>query len=83
MAAFFLGCHFTIVTDQEAVLFIFSQTDRSKMKYAKILSWRLELSQLHCDIRHKPGVYNVAPDVLSRSISFACPHTLYASSPNA
>ena len=46
---------------------MFSQTNRGKIKNAKILSWRLELSQLHYDIHHKPGVYNVAPDALSRS----------------
>ena len=39
---------------------MFSQTNRGKIKNATILSWRLELSQLHHDIRHKPGVYNVA-----------------------
>ena len=32
---------------------------------------RLELSQLHYDIRHKPGVYNVVPGVLSRSCALA------------
>jgi len=44
-----------------------SHTNRGKIKNAKILSWRLELSQLHYDIRHKTGVYNVVPDALSRS----------------
>ena len=65
------GRHFTIVTDREAVSFMFSQTNRGKIKNAKILSWRLELSQLHYDIRHKPGVYNVVPDALSRSCALA------------
>jgi len=50
---------------------MFSQTNRGKIKNAKILSWRLELSQLHYDIRHKPGVYNVVPDALSRSCALA------------
>jgi len=42
-----------------------------KLKNAKILSWRLELSQLHYDIRHKPGVHNVAHDALPRSGALA------------
>jgi len=46
---------------------MFSQTNRGKIKNAEILSWRLELSRLHYDIRHKPGVYDVVPDALSRS----------------
>jgi len=68
---FLKGRHFTIVTDQESVSFMFSQTNRGKIKNAKIISWRLELSQLHYDIRHKPCVYNVAPDALSRSCALA------------
>ena len=46
---------------------MFSQTNSGKNKNAKILSWRLELSRLQYDIRHHPGVYNVAPDASSRS----------------
>jgi len=68
---FLEGRHFIIVTDQESVSFMFSQTNRGKIKNAKILSWRLELSRLHYDIRNKPGVYNVAPDALSRSCALA------------
>jgi len=68
---FLKGRHFTIVTDQESVSFMFSQTNRDKIKNAKIFSWRLELSQLHYDTRHKPGVYNVAPDALSYSCALA------------
>jgi len=50
---------------------MFSQTNRGKIKNAKILSWRLELNQLHYDIRHKPGVYNVVPEALSGSCALA------------
>ena len=50
---------------------MFSQTNRGKIKNAKILSWRLELSQLHYGIRHKPGIYNVGSDALSRSCTLA------------
>ena len=68
---FLKGRRFTIVTDQESVSFMFTQTNRGKIKNAKIFSWRLELSQLHYDTRHKPGVYNVAPDALSYSCALA------------
>ena len=66
---FLKGRHFTIVTDQQAVSFVFNQKRRGKIKNTKILSWRLELSQLSYDIRHKPGIQNVAPDAFSRVCS--------------
>jgi len=31
----------------------------------------LELSHLHYNTRHKPGIYNVAPNVLSRACALA------------
>ena len=45
--------------------FIFSKQSKGKIKNAKILSWRLELSQYSYDIRHKPGQDHVAPDAFS------------------
>jgi len=59
---FIKGRFFTIVTDQEAV----NQRNRGKIKNTKILCWRLELGQYSFDIRHKPGVQNVASDTFSR-----------------
>jgi len=41
---------------------MFAQTNLGKIKNAKIVWWRLEVGQLHYDIRHQPGVYNIAPD---------------------
>jgi len=58
--------HFTLVTDQEAVSFMFDQSNQGKIKNAKILSWRLELSHMTFDIRHQPDNENVAADALSR-----------------
>jgi len=63
---FLKGRHFLIITDQRAISFIFDQRNRGKIKNSKILSWRLELSQLSYDIRHKPGAENVVPDAFSR-----------------
>jgi len=45
---------------------MFDQRNRGKIKNSKILSWRLELSQLSYDITHKPGAENVVPDAFSR-----------------
>jgi len=45
---------------------MFDQRNRGKIKNSKILSWRLELSQLSYDITHKPGPENVVPDDFSR-----------------
>ena len=50
---------------------MFSQTNLGKIKNAKIVAWRLELSQLRYDILHKPGVYSVVLDALSRSCALA------------
>jgi len=63
---FLKGRHFSIITDQRAISFMFDQRNRGKVKNSKILSWRLELSQLSYDIRHKPGAENVVPDAFSR-----------------
>jgi len=49
---------------------MFDQRNRGKIKNSKIFSWRLELSQLSYDIRHKPGAENVAPDAFSRICAF-------------
>jgi len=59
---FLKGRLFTTITDQEPVSFMFAQTNLGKIKNAKIVWWRLEVGQLHYDIRHQPGVYNIAPD---------------------
>ena len=40
------GRFFTIVTDQEAVSFMFNQRNRGKIKNTKILCWLLELGRL-------------------------------------
>ena len=64
----FLKCRrFTLVTDEEAASFRFEQSNRRKIENAKILGWRLELSHMTYDIRHKPGSKNVAADSLSRA----------------
>jgi len=60
------GRHFSLVTDQQDISYMFDQNHKGKIKNTKILSWRLELTQFSYDIRHRPGVEHVAPDAFSR-----------------
>jgi len=64
---FVKGRHFTLVPDQEAVSFMFHQNNRGKIRNPKILGWRLELSHMTYNIRHKPGSENVTADAFSRA----------------
>lgn len=64
---FLLGRHFTIITDQQAVSFMFHMKNSSKIKNDKIMRWRLELSEYHFDIHYRPGLANVPSDTLSRA----------------
>jgi len=66
---FLKGRHFTLVTDQRSVAFMFDQKNHGKIKNTKIMVWRLELGQLNYSIRHRPGKDNVAPDAMSRICS--------------
>ena len=38
--------HFTLITDQRSVAFMFSNEKHTKIKNAKILEWQLKLSTL-------------------------------------
>lgn len=64
----YLVCRkFQIITDQQAVSFMFNQKHSGRVKNDKILRWRLELSSLDFDIQYRPGPYNVTADCLSRA----------------
>ena len=58
--------HFTIVTDQKSVSFLFSTQQTSKIKNDKLARWRLELSEYQFNITYRPGSQNTAADALSR-----------------
>ncbi|XP_045127722.1 uncharacterized protein K02A2.6-like [Portunus trituberculatus] len=64
---FLLGRRFTILTDQQAVSFMFDMKHSSKIKNDKIMRWRLELSEYCFDIHYRPGLDNIPCDTLSRS----------------
>ena len=59
--------HFTLLTDQKSVSFMFSKTQHGTIKNDKLLQWRIELSAYSFDIKYKPGVKNVAADTFSRA----------------
>ena len=59
--------HFTIITDQRSVAFMFDSRKRTKVKNSKIQGWRLELSAFSYTSRYRPGKDNVAADALSRA----------------
>ena len=59
------GRRFTLVTDQESVSLIFDQSNGGKIKNAKILDWKLVLSHMTYNIRHKPGSKKIAADASS------------------
>ena len=44
---YLMGCHFTLVTDQQSVAFIFNCRKYGKIKNDKILRWRTELACYH------------------------------------
>jgi len=63
---FLKGRHSSIITDQRAISFMFDQRNRGKIKNSKILSWRLELSQLSYEKNTQLGAENVVLDAFSR-----------------
>ena len=58
---FLSGHHFTIITDQRAVSFMFSTCLKGKIKNDKIMRWRMELLPFSFDIQHliiQEGILN-------------------------
>lgn len=71
---YLVGRRFLLVTDQQAVSFMFDQQHHGKVKNEKILRWRVELSALDFDIKYRPGPENVTADCLSRAHCSALSH---------
>ena len=56
---------FTLVTDREAVSYLFNKsTCRSTARNGKMMRWRVELSCLKFDIKFRPGKDNQSADCL-------------------
>ena len=69
------GRHFTIITDQKSVSFMFDSNKMGKIKNEKIMRWRIELSCYSYDIRYRPGSQNASADALSRVCMSVTPNT--------
>ena len=63
------GRKFRLITDQQAVSFMFDQSHHGKIKNDKIQRWRIELSTFNFDIQYRPGPLNFTADCLSRADS--------------
>jgi hypothetical protein len=67
------GRNFLLITDQQAVSFMFDPQKHGKIKNDKILRWRMELSCFSFDIQYRPGKENWTADCLTRAhCSAAC-----------
>ena len=64
------GRRFQLLTDQQAVSFIFNPA-HGKTKNMKIERWRVEISCLDFDIKFRPGKENLSADCLSRAVCSA------------
>ncbi|KAL7633690.1 UNVERIFIED_CONTAM: hypothetical protein RMT77_015644 [Armadillidium vulgare] len=65
---YLMGHHFTLVTDQKSVSFMFDAKLSGKIKNEKVMRWRIELSPYDFDIIYRPGKDNIPADTLSRSL---------------
>ena len=63
---FLAARRFKLITDQHSIAFMLDDENHGKIKNAKILRWRIELSQFDYEIVYRAGEFNTAPDVLSR-----------------
>ena len=61
-----LGKHFTLVTDQKALSYMFNPQAKGKIKSQKFQLWRSELGSFKYSIVHKPGSLNIGAESLSR-----------------
>jgi len=60
------GRHFTLITDQKSVSYMFDKKHHGKIKNDKIMRWRIELSTYDFDILYRCGAENITADALSR-----------------
>lgn len=68
--------HFSLITDQQSVSYMFGNSKKNKIKNDKIQRWKIELSCYSFDIHYRPGVENVSADALSRSCAIGNPDRL-------
>ena len=59
--------HFTLVTDQRSVSYIFDKEHSSTIKNSKLMRWRLELVPFRYSIVFRAVAQNYAADTLTRA----------------
>ena len=64
---FLLNNYFKLLTDQQAVAFIYDRRHKGKIKNEKIQRWKIELSCFSYDVLYRPGPENTVADALSRA----------------
>ena len=64
---FLSGRHFTIITDQKSVSFMYTTANYGKIKHEKNMRWRILLSEFDFEIVYRAGKFNNVPDALSRA----------------
>ena len=57
---YLIGRRFLLITDQQAVSFMFSHQNHGRVKNSNILRWRVELSTLDFEFKYRPGPENVS-----------------------
>ena len=62
-----LGRHFTLISDQRSVSFMYETKNFGKIKNEEILRWRMDLASFNYDIFYRPGKENAAPDTLTQA----------------
>ena len=65
------GRHFSLITDQKSVSYMFNTKHHGKIKNDKIMRWRIELSTYDFDIIYRCGEENIPADALSRIKCFS------------
>ena len=68
---FLIGRHFTLVTDQKSISYMFNAKHASKIKNDKIQRWRIELSCYNFDVFYRAGSDNTVADTFSRPLCSA------------
>ena len=59
--------HFTLVTDQKSVSYMFNKNHPNPIKNNKLMRWRMELALYNYTIIYRPGEENHAADTLTRA----------------
>lgn len=68
--------HFTLITDQRSVSYMFDNRRRTKIKNNKIQTWRMELAEFSYTVNYRKGKNNVVADSFTRAHCLAVSNNL-------